>query len=125
MDKKLVYVSGPYTHPDPIWNTSLAARIGTGLFKAGFIPFVPHLSMFWHSITPMDYEDWLEIDLAMISKFDFVFRFFGESKGADRECERAQELSIPIFYAGPLLTIDGDSIKKETAYRFVDWTHHL
>lgn len=98
MSKPLVYISGPYTFPDPAENTHRAIRAATELLDSGLvIPVVPHLTMFWHTITPRPYETWLELDLEMVARCDAVLRLPGESPGADRECAHAEALGILVF----------------------------
>lgn len=96
--KLLVYVAGPYSHPDPVENTHAACTVGTELFDTGVIlPIVPHLSMLFHAIAPRQYEDWLELDLEIVRRCDAVFRMEGESPGADREVAYAKKHRIPVF----------------------------
>lgn len=45
----------------------------------------------------IDYEHWIEADLAWVEVADCLFRFPGESSGADREVEHAEKHSIPVF----------------------------
>lgn len=102
MSKPLVYVSGPLTTGEQWKNCSVASEIGLRIYRMGGIPVVPHL---W-SLTEvqglasgynMGYEDWMEIDLETLSRCHAVFRFGGESAGADREVEHAKRIGIPIF----------------------------
>ena len=58
-----VYISGQYTQGDPAENTRLAIEAGNRVLDAGMVPFVPHLSHFWHMVTPRSYEDWMAIDI--------------------------------------------------------------
>ncbi len=94
-----VYVAGPYTKPDPCANTHEACRIAGELVSLGFVPFIPHLTHFWHTMEPRPYEFWLEYDMEWLRCCDAVFRFPGESSGADKEIEEARRLNIPVFYA--------------------------
>jgi hypothetical protein len=91
-----VYIAGPYSS-DPGANTHRAIMEAERLISGGFLPFVPHLSHFWHAVSPHCYEFWMQYDLAWLEACDCVLRFPGESAGADRECERAKELGIPVF----------------------------
>ena len=43
-----VYIAGPYTKPDPAVNTRVAMLVWNKLWKLGYIPTVPHWSMFQH-----------------------------------------------------------------------------
>lgn len=49
---KKVYIAGPYTKPDPCINTHNAIMVGEQVWSAGMVPFVPHLTHFWHTIKP-------------------------------------------------------------------------
>lgn len=91
-----VYVSGPYTKGDPCANTHAAIMAGNAILDAGHVPFVPHVSHFWHTVTPRDYRDWMKIDLAFLPACDVVVRLEGESAGADEEVALACELGIPV-----------------------------
>jgi hypothetical protein len=97
--KVKVYVAGPYTKPDPCENTNRAVMIGNQLYDLGYIPFIPHLTHFWHTMTPRPYEDWMALDMAWLEVSNIVYRFSGESSGADREVARANELGIPVVYS--------------------------
>jgi len=94
-----VYIAGPYTKGDMLENVRKAILMGTELFKMGFAPYVPHLTHFWGFLTPMAYEDWLRLDNYWLEVSDVVLRLPGESNGADKEVELANELMIPVFYS--------------------------
>ena len=96
----LVYICGAYTNGNPEANTREAIVAADMVLTAGFIPFVPHLSHFWHGISPKDYETWMKIDFEMVRRCDCLYRFPSaiQSKGADREESLARELGKPIFY---------------------------
>lgn len=96
---RIIYVSGPYSKGDTAENIRNACLAGNEILKRGFTPFVPHLIHLWHLITPKPYQDWLDIDLALISRMDAVLRIPGESKGADNEVALALRLGIPVFYS--------------------------
>ena len=94
-----VFISGPYTNPDPWTNTVKAISVGEEVMKVeGFTVYVPHLNHYWewyhfqHS-----YEWWLAYDLEWLKKCDCLLRIPGESSGADREEEYALQYSIPVF----------------------------
>lgn len=92
-----VYVAGPYTKPDPCANTNRAVAVGHELWELGFVPFVPHLSHFWHTMIPRPYQDWLDYDLVWLAECDAVLRLPGESSGAEVEVRAANEQGIPVF----------------------------
>jgi len=100
-----VHVAGPYTNPDPAQNTRNAIAMGDALFCAGFTPFIPHLTHFWHLQIDHPYEEWLEYDNQWIPCCDAVLRMPGESSGADKEVALALSLGIPVFTS--LLMLEG------------------
>ena len=93
----LVYIAGPYTNPDPCQNTHRAVAMGNVVWDAGFVPVIPHLTHFWHTMTPKPYADWLEYDLAVMRRCDAVLRIPGASSGADAEVKDATARGIPVF----------------------------
>lgn len=94
---KKIYIAGPYTKGDVAENVRTAVLVGDRLAKAGYAPFIPHLTYFWHLLCPHDWEFWLEQDLEWLAVCACVLRLPGESVGADREVERAEELGIPWY----------------------------
>lgn len=98
MSRPLIYIAGPYTHPDPVENTHDTIKVADRLVDSGLVtPVVPHVSLLWHLITPRPAEFWYEYDYALLVKCDAVLRLSGKSSGADKEVELARELQIPIF----------------------------
>jgi len=94
----MVYVAGPYTIPDPVVNTNKALRAGNYLLDTGLvIPYVPHLTMFWHLLHPHEYEVWLRYDIEVLKRCDALVRLPGESSGADGEVVIADMLKLQIF----------------------------
>jgi len=92
-----VYIAGPYTKPDPCENTYKTIQVANYLLDRGFIPFVPHLFHFWHTMSPRPYQDWTKMDFAWLPCCDALLLLPGESPGAQAEVEVAKELNIPIF----------------------------
>lgn len=80
-----VFISGPYTQGDQMENMRVALDAAEQCMKVGLIPFVPHLSGFWHFVYPHRYEKWLQYDLEWLRCCDILWRLPGESKGADQE----------------------------------------
>ena len=96
----LVYVAGPITIPDPLENTHYAIKAATALLDSGLVaPYVPHLTCFWHVVTPRPYETWLAYDLEILARCDALLRLPGESAGADREVAFAVEQGIPVLWS--------------------------
>lgn len=94
----VVYIAGPYSRPDPCENTYEAIRLADELLDV-CVPLVPHLSHFWHTMSPKPYETWLEIDLVLMARCDAVLRFGGASAGADAEVVAALAAGQPVFYS--------------------------
>src|SRR4051812_319133 len=99
MNRPRVYIAGPYTKPDPCENTHIALEWANKFWDLGYVPFVPRLTHFWHTMTPRPYEQWLDYDNQFLAVCHVVFRFPGESSGADKECALAEQLGIPVFYS--------------------------
>lgn len=96
-----VYVAGSYTKGDVAVNVKNALDAANLLVEAGFYPFVPHLTHFWHMAHPRPYEFWLELDNLFLPACDALLRLPGESSGADKEVELAIKLKIPVFRVVP------------------------
>lgn len=93
--RPMLYVAGPYTNPDPVENTHRAAKVGTAIYEySDWVPFVPHLSLLWHMVTPRNEAHWYALDLAQMSHCDAIVRLPGASTGADREMEVAREWGL-------------------------------
>lgn len=93
-----VYVAGPYTKGDTINNIQAALTVAEHLSFMGYVPFVPHLTGFWHFIYPHEYEFWMAYDAQWLFACDAVIRIPGDSAGADKEVEMAEIANIPVFY---------------------------
>ena len=96
MNKLKIYIASPYTS-SPKENTLKVLEVADRLLELGCIPIVPHLTHWWHEISPHKREVWLEIGLAQLEGCDVVLRLEGESPGADAEVEYARELGIPVW----------------------------
>lgn len=97
-ERLLCYIAGPFTNPDPAENTHRAIQCATKLLDDGLVvPYVPHLTLFWHAITPRPYETWLAMDLVVLRRCDALLRLAGHSPGADREVAVARLRCTPIF----------------------------
>lgn len=101
MNKKIlkIYVAGPYAHPDPVVNTRNAILAGEEIVKKGHIPFIPHLSMLWHTVVPHEADFWYEYDLQWLPDCHALLRLPGHSLGADREVREADRLGLHIYWS--------------------------
>jgi hypothetical protein len=98
---KYIYVAGPYGKGDPVVNTRNAILVADKLSELGFVPFIPHLSLLWHMVSPHEVDFWYSYDNEWLKKCDALLRLPGESPGADAEVELAKSLGIPVFYVTP------------------------
>jgi hypothetical protein len=99
VEKPLVYVAGPYIHPDPVENTHNTIEAAEILHNTGwFTAYVPHLSLLWHVVAPHTADYWYAYDLAILKRCDALLRRPGQSMGADNEVTFANDHDIPVFY---------------------------
>lgn len=96
MDKLKVFISSPYTVGDQGENVRKQMDMFDQLYQSQYIPFAPLLYHFQHIVHPLGYEQWMEMDFAMLEVCDIVLRLPGESSGADREVDFAKEKGIPV-----------------------------
>lgn len=92
-----IYIAGPYSKGDVAQNVRNAIHAGDYVSRFGHIPFIPHLTHFWHMLCPHEYEFWMEQDDVWLAECDAILRLEGESAGADREVERALELGLSVY----------------------------
>lgn len=97
MRSKRIYVAGPYTKGDVILNTRAVILAADELALAGYIPFVPHLSLFWHMLCPHPVDFWYQYDMKWLELCDCLVRLPGESIGSNLEVARAKHLCIPVY----------------------------
>jgi nucleoside 2-deoxyribosyltransferase len=96
LGKPLVYLAGPYSHPDPVLNVRYCIGVGDDLLAEGdVVPLVPHLTLLWHFVRPRPIDDWYTYDIALLARCDAVLRLPGDSVGADAEIEFALATGIP------------------------------
>ena len=94
-----VYIASPYTIGDVAVNVRFQIDVADELIGLGFAPFVPLLCHFQHMVNPRLYDEWMGLDLEWLGVCDCVLRVGGESRGADIEVAKAEELGIPVFYS--------------------------
>lgn len=95
---KTVYIASPYTLGDKEENVKRQLDAAEKLRAARFLPFVPLLSHYWQQVYPHGYEYWMLMDFEWIEHCDILLRLPGESKGADREVDRAIELGKTVYF---------------------------
>jgi hypothetical protein len=92
-----IYIAGPYTKGDVVQNVRMAILDGDYVARLGHVPFIPHLSHFWHMLVPHEYQFWLDQDMQWLQECDALLRLPGESAGADLEVEWAIAHGLPVF----------------------------
>ena len=97
MKMEYIYIAGPYTKDDPITNTANAIKAADILAEKGYIPFIPHLTMLWHLLSPHEIDFWYEYDMGWLKKCNALLRLPGESPGADKEVSMAFALKMPVY----------------------------
>lgn len=95
---KYIYVAGPYSQGDPVVNTRKAIEAGDFLRNLGYVPFIPHLTLLWHLVSPHDIDYWYEYDNEWIKKCDGLLRLPGDGTGADDEVDLILSLGRPVFH---------------------------
>ena len=93
-----IYIAGPYTHPDPVENTHKAIKVADVLVSLGHNPYIPHLTLMWHLVSPKPVEFWYAYDMAWLKLCEGLLRLPGESSGADKEVAWAEANGIPVYY---------------------------
>lgn len=96
--KQLIYIAAPYTKGDVAENVHNAIKAADRLVDADYMVYVPHLTHFWHIMSPKPWEFWMELDSYILPFCSALLRLPGESTGADREVEQAKVHQIPIYY---------------------------
>lgn len=94
----LGYISGPYSKGDVAMNVSRAMFSGAKVMDMGAQVYVPHLSHFFHMAHPRNYQRWIQLDLAILKRCDFLWRIPGYSGGADIEVDAALKEGLHVFY---------------------------
>jgi nucleoside 2-deoxyribosyltransferase len=115
MKKLHVYVASPYSNPDPIKieaNVHRSMLACEQLMVAGFVPFLT-LASHYYDVNHYSHtwEEWMEFDIAWLSKCDALLRLEGASKGADREVDYAVKNNIPVFYTIESLKMYAENLK--------------
>ncbi len=93
-----IYVAGPYSKGDVAVNVKNAVFAADIIVAKGHTPYIPHLTHFWHMLSPRPYGFWLDYDAEWLTLCDALYRIPGESMGADTEVAIAERLHLPIYY---------------------------
>lgn len=95
-----VYIAGAYTRGDVAVNIHNAILVADHLVKRGHIPYIPHLTHFWHLLSPKEIRFWYKYDNSFLDYWaQAVLRLDNESIGADAEVKRARALDLPVYYS--------------------------
>jgi len=95
-----VYIASAYTKGDVAINVRKVIEVADELVKLGHTPFIPHLTHFWHLISPKEINFWYEYDNSFLDHWaECLLRLDNESIGADKEVARARRLGIPVYYS--------------------------
>jgi len=93
-----VYIAAPYTKGDVAQNVHNAIKTANILIDMGHIPYIPHLTHFWHLVSPKPWEFWIEYDSIWLHYCDCLLRLQGESTGADHEVDIALKMGMKVYY---------------------------
>ena len=94
-----IYIAGPYTKGDVAINVNKAIKAADKLIAKGHLPYVPHLTHFWHLMSPKPYEFWIFLDASVLRHWaEAILRIEGVSLGADNEVEIAKSLHLTVYY---------------------------
>jgi hypothetical protein len=99
-----IYIAGPLTKGNQLDNVSTAINIYNQLISLGYYPFCPHFSYFANIVDSKEYEVWINQDLKWLEVCDAVYRFEGESEGADGEVKFAEQRGLPVYLDFSLMT---------------------
>ena len=111
-----IYIAGPYQHPDPVENTHKAVQAAEDLVKLGHSPYIPHLTLLWHLISPHGSDFWYRHDLIWLFHCEGLLRLPGKSVGADNEVAFAEREGIPVYHNIGEIPVDG--VTEDQADRF-------
>lgn len=98
VQKKLVYVAGPYTSVDRNHvdrNIAVAYQTGVELATKGVVPVIPH-TMYGMWEGKFSYDFILSLDFELIKRCDAIYKI-SDSPGTTIELRLARELGIPVF----------------------------
>jgi hypothetical protein len=117
VSRKCIYIAGPLNAPAVgyLQNVHRFQAAQIALIRHGFAPFNPAVDLLAGIMAgDMEYEDYFEPNFAWLEKADAVL-MLGSSPGADRECERARELGVPVL----------DSVAALVEYFASEWVDAL
>lgn len=100
-----IYVAGSYSSNNVIGvfnNIKRGTQVCVDLLKKGYIPFCPWLDFNFHWFGEITLEDYYRYSMGWLEVSDciYVLKNSENSKGTQKEIERAKELNIPVLYEG-------------------------
>ena len=107
--RPVVYIASPYTKGDVGINTRFQMQVFDELMNDGIVwPVVPLWSHMQHQTFPRKYTDWIDYDLALLTRYDALLRLNAtypplgyeqkESSGADGEVAFMRKIGKPVFF---------------------------
>jgi hypothetical protein len=100
---KLLYISGPFGHADPIHgieaNILRASEIALEAWRKGWAAICPHKNTAGFQHTDIPWETWMEGDIEMVKKCDAVLMIPGweQSRGACLERDEARRAGVLVL----------------------------
>jgi hypothetical protein len=65
--------------------------------EAGYLPYVPHLNIFWDMVAPRARDWWMAMNKDWLLLAGALVRRPGPSVGADLELRWAKAIKLPVF----------------------------
>ena len=101
---KVLYISGPFSHPDPVHGISRnilqASEVALLAWRDGWATLCPHKNTagFQHAVD-IPYETWIQGDLEFVRRADAICMVgaWTYSPGALREYRLARALHLPVY----------------------------
>ena len=95
-----VYIAGPLTTSGDIaLNMRAAITAAEGILDRGHLPYIPHLTFFWHFASPHPYDYWIKLDKRWLMECDALLRLPGESRGTEIEVSLAARMGLSIYHS--------------------------
>lgn len=104
-DKKLIMISGPYTHATKTSeerqkNLDRLNRVAFEVFNKGYIPIVAvNMALPIVQINHLNNDIMMPMALAIVTKCDCLLRLDGPSSGADDETALMLALGRKVYYS--------------------------
>mgnify|MGYP001577880759 CR=1 FL=1 len=102
--RTVAYISGPVSTDTNGCPGKELAHVGAfivahrELMRRGYAVINPGLTWFADPACDLGWSNWIAADLAIIQRsVDIVVRLPGDSRGADEECNYANQLGIPVL----------------------------